>query len=86
MFDQLYRRAEMARAMGVTPENLRILEEALDAVCRAGNRLRAAQRANLRKRAEDLGWVPCPEVHDRHSKRPMIDCTFCQRANASRQG
>jgi hypothetical protein len=84
MFDQLYRRAQMGRAMHVTPQNQEILENALYGVTDLMGRVRASQRANLRKRAEDLGWVSCPEIHGRHSKRPMIDCPFCRRTNASR--
>lgn len=80
MFDQLYRRAMMARAMGCKPETIAVLEAALCPVTELMTRVLASQRARLRKRAEDLGWAPC-EIHGRHSGRPMIDCGFCQRAN-----
>lgn len=80
MFDQLYRRVEIARAMRCKPETIEILENALFPVNTLLYRIRESQRIRLRQRAEGLGWVPC-DIHARHSGRPMINCGFCRCTN-----
>lgn len=83
VFAGLYRRIEVAEALGCQSKTIAVLVAARGAVLAVDTLITDDRIVRLRKRAEALGWVPC-NIHTRYIRRPRIDCYGCRRTNTAR--